>query len=131
MDEAEYDIKNYADRGGCYPPNPKTEVHILLRGAVERGPDMYSKETYEMLKGDVAGGPSIVFTRYNEVGVTKIRDHLVENPRLCTNILGYDANALYLLSALRDMPCGKEKVVQYSEENKAAAGRIISYSSWM
>ena len=23
LDEAEYDIKNYADRGGCYSPKPK------------------------------------------------------------------------------------------------------------
>ena len=22
MDEAEYDMKDYADRGGCYPPKP-------------------------------------------------------------------------------------------------------------
>ena len=26
QDEAEYDIKNYADRGGCYPPNPEVKV---------------------------------------------------------------------------------------------------------
>ena len=26
MNGAEWDMKNYADRGGCYPPRLKTEV---------------------------------------------------------------------------------------------------------
>ena len=29
--EAEYDMKNYADRGGCYPPKPNAEVDNTLR----------------------------------------------------------------------------------------------------
>ena len=50
-------------------------LHYLLRGAVERGAELYSpgKETYEMLKGAVVVGPSL--TRYHGVGVTKIRSH--------------------------------------------------------
>ena len=32
LDEAEYDMKNYADQGGCYPPKPKAEVDNTLRG---------------------------------------------------------------------------------------------------
>ena len=31
MDEAEYDMKNYADRGGCYPPKPKAEADNTFR----------------------------------------------------------------------------------------------------
>ena len=56
---------------------PGVSLHYLLRGAVERGVELYSprKEAYKMLKGAVVGGPSIVFTRYQEVGVTKIRGH--------------------------------------------------------
>ena len=34
-----------------------------------------------MLKEAVVGGPSIVFTRYHEVGVTKIRSHRIAEPR--------------------------------------------------
>ena len=68
-----------------------------------------------MLKGAVVGGPSIVFTRYDESCVTKIRDHQIENPRLCKNILGYDANALYLSTMLREMPCGMELVVHHTD----------------
>ena len=57
----------------------------LLRGAVERGAELYapSKEAYEMLKEAVVGGPSLVFTRYHEVNVTGIRSHRYKKPRLC------------------------------------------------
>ena len=91
-------------------------LHYLLRGAVERGADLYSscKEAYELLKGAVVGGPSIEFTRYHEAGVTKICSHQIEKPRICKTILGYDANALYLSTILRDMPSGKERVVHYT-----------------
>ena len=76
-------------------------------------------EAYEMLKEAVVGGPSLVFTRYHEVGVTKIRSHQITEPRLCKNIVGYDANALYLSTILRDMPCGKGRVVHYNYQTAA------------
>ena len=97
---------------------PGVSLHYLLRGCVERGADLYSpcKEAYEMLKEAVVGGPSLVFTRYHEVGVTKIRSHRIAEPRFCKNIVGYDANALYLSTMLRDMPCGKGRVVHYNNE---------------
>ena len=95
---------------------PGFSLHYLLRGAVERDAELYSpgKEAYEILKAAVVGGPSLVFMRYHEVGVTKIRSHQTAEPRLCQRILGYDANALYLSSMLEEMPCGKEKVVHYT-----------------
>ena len=93
-------------------------LHYLLRGCVEPGAELYSacKEAYEMLKEAVVGGPSLVFTRYHEVGVTKIRSHQITEPRLCKNIVGYDANALYLSTMLRDMPCGDGRVVHYNNK---------------
>ena len=38
---------------------PGVSLHYLLRGAIERGADLYSpgREVYEMLKGAVVGGP--------------------------------------------------------------------------
>ena len=97
---------------------PGVSLHYLLRGAIERNAELYapSAEAYHMLKEAVVGGPSLVFTRYHEVGKTRIRSHQVmrETPRLCQNILGYDANALYLSTMLREMPCGKERVVHYT-----------------
>ena len=100
---------------------PGVSLHYLLRGCVERGADLYSpcKEAYEMLKAAVVGGPSLVFTREHEVGVTKIRSHRIAEPRFCKNIVGYDANALYLSTMLRDMPCGKGRVVHYNYEAAA------------
>lgn len=35
----------------------------------------------------------LVFTRYHEAGVTRIRSHRYARPRLCRRIIGYDANA--------------------------------------
>ena len=95
---------------------PGVSLHYLLRGAVERYAELYSpgKEAYERLKGAVVGGWSLVFTRYHEVGVTKIRSHQTVEPRVCLRILGYDANALYLSTMLEEMSCGKEKVVHYT-----------------
>ena len=97
---------------------PGVSLHYLLRGAIERNAELYapSKEAYQMLKEAVVGGPSLVFTRYHEVGKTRIRSHQVANPKLCQNILGYDANALYLSTMLRDMPCGKERVVHHDDD---------------
>ena len=68
-----------------------------------------------MLKRSIVGGPSVVFTRYHEAGVTRIRAHQLEEPRLCKKILGYDANALYPSTMLRAMPCGRGSVKNYSE----------------
>ena len=79
-----------------------------------------------MLKEAVVGGPSLVFTRYREVGVTKIRSHQTAEPHLCKRILGYDANALYLSTMVRKMPCGKERVVHYSDEYQAEVAPVLT-----
>ena len=108
---------------------PGVSLHYLLRGAIERNAELYapSKEAYEMLKEAVVGGPSLVFTRYHEVGKTRIRSHQVANSKLCQNILGYDANALYLSTMLREMPCGKERVVQYSDEYQIDGAPVLTH----
>ena len=107
-------------------------MHYLLRGAVERGAELYapSKEEYEMLKGAVVGGPSLVFTRYHEVGKMRIRSHQVKEPRLCKTILGYDANALYLSTMLRDMPCGKGRVVNHNDESARSLVYRLKSGQW-
>ena len=119
---------------------PGVSLHYLLKGAIERKAELYapSKEAYEMLKGAVVGGPSLVFTRYHEAGKTRIRSHQYTIPRdgevitgahakLCQNILGYDANALYLSTMLREMPCGKERVVHYTDEYQVDAAPILTH----
>ena len=48
-----------------------------------------------MLKNAMVGGPSIVFKRRHEAGVTQIRPHRFKKTKTCKRIIGYDANALY------------------------------------
>jgi len=78
-----------------------------------------------MLKGAVVGGPSLVFTRRHEAGVTWITLHQFEEPRLCKKILGFDASALYLSTFLREMRCGKEKVMHYDDDCQAEAAEVL------
>ena len=42
---------------------PGVSLHYLLRGTIDRGAELWTpcKEAYEMLKGAMVGGPSIVF----------------------------------------------------------------------
>ena len=55
----------------------------------------------------MVGGPSIIFHCYHEVGKTKIRENeLGVKAKLCENVVGYDANALYLWAIMQYMPTG-------------------------
>ena len=65
---------------------PGVSLKYLLRGTLGESdaPELYApeKEAYDMLKDDVMGGPSLVFTRKHEAGKTKIRSHKYEDARL-------------------------------------------------
>ena len=78
-------------------------------------------DAYEMLKTGMIGGPSIVFCRYAEAGVSKIRSHIYSraDAKICRSVQGLDANSLYLFCSGQEMPCGKEKVFQANPEEKA------------
>ena len=65
-------------------------------------------ETYEMLTTGMICGPSIVFCRYAEAGISQIRSHIYEDAKTCRAVLGLDANSLYLFCSGQEMPCGKE-----------------------
>ena len=110
---------------------PGVSLQYLLRGTLSTpdAPELYApeREAYDMLKGAVVGGPSLVFTRKHEAGKTAIRSHKYENARVCRRVVGYDANALYPSTMLQEMPCGKEKVVHYenpAEELDNFIGRL-------
>ena len=108
---------------------PGVSLHYLLKGAIDRNAELYSprKEAYDMQKEAVVGGPSLVFTRIHEVGKTRIRSHQIAEPQLCKNILGYDANALYLSTMLREMLCGKERVVHYEDEYQINSAPVLTH----
>ena len=67
-------------------------------------------EAYELLTTGMIGGPSIVFCRYAEAGVSKIRSHRCQEAKVCKAIHGYDADSLYRFCSGQEMPCGKEKL---------------------
>ena len=77
-------------------------------------------EAYEMLTTGMIGGPSIVFCRYAEAGVSKIRSHIYTHAdaKICRSVQGLDANSLYLFCSGQEMPCGKEKVFHCDPEAK-------------
>ena len=82
-------------------------------------------EAYEILTTGMVGGPSIVFCRYAEAGISKIRSHInsdsgagASQAKTCRAVLGFDANSLYLYCSGQEMPCGKEKVFQANPEEK-------------
>ena len=78
-------------------------------------------EAYEMLTTGMIGGPSIVFCRYAEAGVSKIRSHIYSgaDAKICRSVQGLDANSLYLFCSGQEMPCGKEKVFHCDPGEKA------------
>ena len=77
-------------------------------------------EAYEMLTTGMIGGPSIVFCRHAEAGVSKIRSHIYreEDAKTCRSVLGLDSNSLYLFCSGQEMPCGKEKVFKCNPAEK-------------
>ena len=111
---------------------PGVSLQYLLRGAIERGAELWepNKEEYQMLKGAVVRGPSLVFTRMHEAGKTRIRSYQIKNPKVCQKILGFDANALYLLTMAKDMPCGKGVITRppawknSSEKSRMRSGLV-------
>ena len=66
-----------------------------------------NKDLHHLVKDHVVSGPSLVFHRYHEKGVTTLRQNEYgEAARPCRSIFGYDANTLYLWSLMQDMPTG-------------------------
>ena len=90
---------------------PGVSLKHLLRGTLRKrnAPELYApeREAHDLLKDAVVGGSSLVFTRKHDAAKTKIRSYKDEDARLCQQVLGYDANALYPSNILQEMRCGK------------------------
>ena len=71
-----------------------------------------NSDLHKLVKDNIVGGPAIIFHRYHEKDVTKIRG----GGETCRSIVGYDANALYLWAIMQDMPTGW--YTRRREENK-------------
>ena len=72
----------------------------------------------------MVGGPSIVFCRYAEAGVSQIRSHIYSeaDSKTCRAVLGFDANSLYLYCSGQEMPCGKEKGFHCDTRERGESG---------
>ena len=60
-----------------------------------------NSDMHQLVRDNIIGGPAIIFHRYHEKDVTKIR-----GGETCRTVVGYDANALYLWAIMQDMPTG-------------------------
>ncbi|KAJ8048248.1 hypothetical protein HOLleu_00491 [Holothuria leucospilota] len=58
-------------------------------------------DLYHLFRDNIVGGPSIIFHRYHERDLTKLR-----GGKVCKQVLGFDANALYLWAVMQHMPTG-------------------------
>ena len=103
---------------------PGVSMQYISRGTLSgrNASELYvpGLEAYAMLKGAVVGGPSLVFTRKQVAGQTRIRPHKYEEASVTRRILGFDANSLYPSTMLYDMPCGPGRVVHYENAVEAA-----------
>ena len=59
------------------------------------------KDLHQLLRPEMVGGPSIIFHRYHEKGLTAIRQ---PDGKRVSFLEGYGANALYLWALMQDMP---------------------------
>ena len=88
------------------------------------------EDLYDKIKTSRVGGPSIVTTRYHEVGQTYIRD---DKTKPCKSIAGYDFNSLYLHAIGQDMPTGNY-IRRRKEDNFKPDNEIRRYTAmydWM
>ena len=93
---------------------PGVSMQYLLLGTLNQrdAPELYAPgpKAYKMLKGAVVGGPSLMFSRMQEAGLTRIHSQKYEDAKLCRKVLGYNANALYPITMLGEMPFSREEV---------------------
>jgi G:T-mismatch repair DNA endonuclease (very short patch repair protein) len=76
-----------------------------------------NRDLYHTVKANIVGGPSIVFHRHHEKGITYLREHdYPSEAKKCQSVVGFDANALYLWSMMQDMPTGSP-IRRRSENN--------------
>jgi hypothetical protein len=99
--------------------------------------DSDNQEIFHLLMKNVVGGPSIVFHRYHEASKTQIKRaklngntwQLGEGGNVVRQIVGYDANALYLWCMAQDMPCGKLQMFAVGEEKEKQENILMGVRS--
>ncbi|GFN74662.1 hypothetical protein PoB_000116800 [Plakobranchus ocellatus] len=80
------------------------------------------KDLHEELRKQIVGGPSIIFYRYHEKGITKLRG---ESGKAVQSLVGYGANSLYPWASSQEMPT--EYPVRRRKENDFQPEVILRY----
>ena len=70
-------------------------------------------DLYKALRAQLTAGLSIVFSRLDITGETKIRPHQIKDPETCQKSIGLDSNSLYLYVIQQENPTGY--FVRYKE----------------
>ena len=92
-------------KGGCISLPGLAYTHLVQTLPKRVSLPLWNKATkhwHYTLRDNICGGPSIIFKRYAEKGITKIRN----GEKFVQKIFGMDANALYLSCIMENMPTG-------------------------
>ena len=88
-------------------------------------------DLHKTIKSQITGGPSIVFHRYAEAGVTKIKEHLFgPAAETCQSILGFDATSLYLWATSQPQAMGypcRRKAPHFKREKATHALKAFEW----
>ena len=104
---------------GCTLPN---SANLCLHKSTDSNfyPFIESdKDLLEKIRGDMVGGPSILFTRKAVVDETLLR----KSSNLCKSIVGIGASQLYPYSMCQTMPTGLYTRWKYDSETKRFTAR--------
>ena len=71
--------------------------------------EQHNADLYTLIRENIVGGPSIIFSRHHERDKTRLRPSEFKDPKMCKEVLGVDANALYLWCMMQNMPVGVPK----------------------
>ena len=82
--------------------------------------DAHNSDLYALIKSGIVGRPSIIFSRHREKDRTRLRPTDYANAKMCKEILGVDASALYLWCMMQNMPigCPKRWKMKYGQDDK-------------
>ena len=65
---------------------------------------MQKSKPYELLKTGMVSGPSIVFCYYHESGKSLIHSHQYTDANICSKVVSFDANSVYIYCSGQEMP---------------------------
>ena len=87
-------------------------------------------DIHNLLRKNLVGGPSIIFHRHHESGVTRIRERRYgSGSKVCRHVLGVDANSLYL-KCMGENHCTGFYVVRRAENHFIPVlSHQVSYSA--